>query len=277
MSSDPLPKGSALRLLHLDDCPHVVRLTVNPPSQTLAVWVTDLCGIYERELAAADVLALLQKHGLEGNPTQLLATMALHFANNDATSIFELHAQPMRLRWVLGGMQVFGDGLALEPVAAPAARLRDELVLPLLRASEKLARIVPRDTPPMAFHTFVRGEDELPLPNFFSQPRLGELLLRGRRPLGAAVAEAEASRWAEATPVAEAEASVSGVATAAPAAAPAAAPTAEPVVAPAPAPAPVETAEAKRKRKEAEVAEKRARAARKEAAKGQEHRRPHGM
>ena len=64
--------SAALRLLRLDDCPHVVRLTVNPPSQTLAVWVTDLCGIYERELAAADVLALLQKHGLEGNPSQLL-------------------------------------------------------------------------------------------------------------------------------------------------------------------------------------------------------------
>ena len=158
----------------------------------------------------------------------------------------------MRLRWVLTGMQVFGDGLELEPIAAPAARLRDELVLPLLRGAEKLARFVPRDTTPVQFYAFVRNDEneELPLPNFFSQPRLGELLLRGRRPLGAAAAAAP--------PVAApaAEASGSGVATAAPAAAPAAAPTAEPVVGPAPAAAPVETAEAKRKRKEAEVAEK---------------------
>ena len=108
--------AAALRLLHLDDCPHVVRLTVDAPSRSLAVWVTDLCGIYERELAAADVDALLQKHGLTGSdPTQLLSTMLTHFETNNVTSKFELHAQPMRLRWVLTGMQVFGDGLELEP------------------------------------------------------------------------------------------------------------------------------------------------------------------
>ena len=162
--SSSASSAAALRLLHLDGCPHVVRLTVDAPSRSLSVWVTDLCGIYERELAAADVGALLQKHGLTGSdPTQLLSTMLTHFEKNNSESSFELHAQPMRLRWVLTGMQVFGDGLELEPVAAPAARLRDELVLPLLRGAEKLARLVPRDTNPMAFHTFVRGEDELPL------------------------------------------------------------------------------------------------------------------
>ena len=259
--------AAALRLLHLDGCPHVVRLIIDAPSRSLAVWVTDLCGIYERELAAADVLALLQKHGLEGNPTQLLSTMLTHFETNNVTSKFELHAQPMRLRWALTGMQVFGDGLELEPaVAAPAARLRDELVLPLLRAAELLARHSEPGSGPMLMHN-------LALPNFFDRPMLGRMLLHGNH--GGRVGAAAVA----APPVAAsvAEASGSGVATAAPAAAPAAAPTAEPVPAPAAAPAPVETDEAKRKRREAEVAEKRARAARKQAAKGQEHRRPHGM
>ena len=259
--------GAALRLLHLDDCPHIVRLTVGASSHSLAVWVTDLCGIYERELVAADVGALLEKHGLTGSdPTQLLYTMLTHFEKNNAESSFELHAQPMRLRWVLTGMQVFGDGLELEPVAAPAARLRDELVLPLLRASELLARHSEPGSGPMLMHN-------LALPNFFDRPMLGRMLLHGNH--GGRVGAAAVAAPPVAAPVAEA--SGSGVATAAPAVAPAAAPTAEPAVAPAPAAAPVETAEAKRKRKEAEVAEKRARAARKEAAKGQEHRRPHGM
>ena len=60
--------GAALRLLRLDGCPHVVRLTVDPPSQTLAVWVTDLCGIYERGGACAARLT-------GSDPTQLLSTM----------------------------------------------------------------------------------------------------------------------------------------------------------------------------------------------------------
>jgi hypothetical protein len=155
---------------------HLVGLACG--SDRLTARVTNLRGWWEGRLEASAIDEQRQQCNITSETAQVLAMVALCFAGKEAEMEYELLVesssdarQPLILKWQ---MAYFSLAIPCEPIPDPAARLRDELTIPLLRGVQLLESMVPR----VAKDAWLAKPADprlLPLPDFRS-PIVGRLL-----------------------------------------------------------------------------------------------------
>jgi hypothetical protein len=140
-------------------------------SDHLAARVTDLRGWWEGWLEASAIDEQRELCCVSSATAKVVAKVARGFAGDWAEGDYTLRVtpsagahQPVQLKWQVGYLSLVLD---CEPVADPAARLRDELTLPLLRSVQLLESMVPPGT---ASTWLAHPVDprSLPLPDFRS-------------------------------------------------------------------------------------------------------------
>lgn len=133
--------------------------------------VTDLRGWWEGRLEASAIDEQRELCCISSATAEVVAKLARSFAGEGAEDDCMLQAhpsgdahQPLQLKWRVGYLSLV---LECKPVPDPAARLRDELTLPLLRSVQLLESMVPPGT---AAAWLARPVDpvSLPLPDFRS-------------------------------------------------------------------------------------------------------------
>jgi len=142
----------------------------------LTARVTDMRGWWEGRLDLATVDARRKEQKVNTPATDILTLVARCFgADADVEGKYAFIVAPadgaVRLTWSCTGMAL---EIICQPDSNPAARLRDELILPLLRGVELLESLVD----PAAASAWAAGPppaDAIPLPNFH-RPLIRRLL-----------------------------------------------------------------------------------------------------
>jgi len=161
------------------------------PDLSALVEFTDLVGWWSGQISAVELQRQLEAQDVDTSLEEILALLCSHYDGEDAEwKCFQAHWDGAGLTATRTVVWEFSDvevRFAMAAAPAPAALLRDRLLLPVLRAAEQLRRMLPRDAawkPPAA--------GGLPLPSL-RDPLFRQLFAHGD-------GEASASR-AAAVPV----------------------------------------------------------------------------
>eukprot|EP00967_Tisochrysis_lutea_P022671 scaffold25865_cov31-Tisochrysis_lutea.AAC.1 len=144
-------------------------ISVECDDDHIAARITDLRGWWEGRLAARAVDAQRAACSISSSTPAVLALIARCYAGEEAQDEYRFIIQcpnqadePLRLSW---WSKVLSITIECQPHADPAAKLRDELLLPLLRGVELLEGLVPGDIAASWFLS-PAATKALPLPNF---------------------------------------------------------------------------------------------------------------
>lgn len=135
----------------------------------LEVTLTDLRGYFVGRLDASSVESQIKSWG-GNNIGQMIRLLHKHLAGSERLSCFPISPTSedddgmRRLLWVIKDVTCFT--FMCRPAPAPATLLRDELILPLMRATEQLRRLVPSE----AATAWKPDADAMPLPQFGAPP-----------------------------------------------------------------------------------------------------------
>ena len=137
------------------------------------IWITDLVGFYQRSFSTDYLKEQLDSASIVTSVASMLDKMQACL--DDSSEVKDSYkfkvdlpqSGTLRLEWLRRGIAVFA--FVFEPSQDPSSRVRDEVVLPLMRATEQLRQLVPPTT------EWQRPPGRIPLPRF-STPLLRQML-----------------------------------------------------------------------------------------------------